>query len=62
VRTLRWTYDCAAAVALAVQQYGKLEAVLHWAARHSTTHWNYRRTKGATNTVIVGLGLGSLKN
>lgn len=31
--------DCAAAVELGVQRFGKLDAVLHWAARHSTTHW-----------------------
>jgi NAD(P)-dependent dehydrogenase (short-subunit alcohol dehydrogenase family) len=31
--------DCIAAVGLATRQFGKLDAVLHWAARHSTSHW-----------------------
>jgi NAD(P)-dependent dehydrogenase (short-subunit alcohol dehydrogenase family) len=32
-------HDCAAAAALAVERYGRLDAVLHWAALHSITHW-----------------------
>jgi NAD(P)-dependent dehydrogenase (short-subunit alcohol dehydrogenase family) len=31
--------DCAAAVDLSVRRFGRLDAVLHWAALHSTTHW-----------------------
>jgi NAD(P)-dependent dehydrogenase (short-subunit alcohol dehydrogenase family) len=31
--------DCAAATELAVRRFGKLDSVLHWAARHSSAHW-----------------------
>jgi 3-oxoacyl-[acyl-carrier protein] reductase len=34
------TADCEAAVARAVARFGKLDAVIHWAAIHSTKPWN----------------------
>jgi NAD(P)-dependent dehydrogenase (short-subunit alcohol dehydrogenase family) len=33
------TADCAAAVERAVKRFGKLDALIHWAATHSTKHW-----------------------
>ena len=31
--------DCQAAIDKAVTRFGKIDAVIHWAARHSTTYW-----------------------
>src|SRR6476469_2430619 len=32
--------DCRAAAHKAVSRFGKIDAVLHWAAKHSTTYWS----------------------
>jgi NAD(P)-dependent dehydrogenase (short-subunit alcohol dehydrogenase family) len=32
--------DCQAAALKAVSRFGKIDAVLHWAAKHSTTYWS----------------------
>ncbi len=31
--------DCQAAIDKAVTRFGKIDAVIHWAAKHSTTYW-----------------------
>jgi 3-oxoacyl-[acyl-carrier protein] reductase len=32
--------DCRAAADKAISRFGKIDAVLHWAAKHSRTHWS----------------------
>jgi NAD(P)-dependent dehydrogenase (short-subunit alcohol dehydrogenase family) len=32
--------DCRAAASRAISRFGKIDAVLHWAAEHSTTYWS----------------------
>jgi NAD(P)-dependent dehydrogenase (short-subunit alcohol dehydrogenase family) len=32
--------DCRAAAHKAISRFGKIDAVLHWAAKHSTTYWS----------------------
>ena len=44
--------SCADAVARAVKRFGKLDALLHWAAIHSTTAWN-ELTAEALNRVLA---------
>jgi 3-oxoacyl-[acyl-carrier protein] reductase len=47
--------SCEAAVARALKRFGKLDALLHWAAIHSTTAWNELSAEAMNRVLAVNV-------
>ena len=53
------TADCEKAVALAVERFGALDALIHWGAAHSSARWDELSAEECTRTLEVNV-TGSL--
>jgi 3-oxoacyl-[acyl-carrier protein] reductase len=51
--------DCRAAADRAISRFGKIDAVLHWAAKHSTTYWSDLVTAEEFNRILAVNTTGS---